>query len=156
MEIRKITKMNKKGFLVRTWVIAFLIFSSIFALFYLASQEMADDYGESDIVDETYRENYDQFNETGNDYRGIFQDISNGEGLSLVFSATIGVFRALFSTIKVTFASVGILDGVTESFMTDYGVPEGIANVIFPLVSSIVMVILIFAVISAVNRGNKL
>ena len=149
-------KMNKKGFLVRTWVVAFLIFSSVFALFFLASQELATDYSEESIIDDNYRENYDKFSDSAEDYRDIFQDISDGTGLELVFAATTGIFRALFSTVKVTFSSVAILDDLTESFMTDYGVPEGIANVIFPLISSLIVVILIFAIISAINRGNKI
>ncbi|MBD3252882.1 hypothetical protein GF386_04070 [Candidatus Pacearchaeota archaeon] len=148
--------MNKKGFLIRTWVIAFLIFSSVFALLFLASQSLAYDYGKDDIVDESYRENYDKFSETSEDYRDIFQDISDGSGLQLAFAATTGIFRALFTTVKVTFSSVSILDSMTSNIASDYGIPESISNVIFPLTSAIVVVILIFAVISAINRGNKL
>lgn len=155
--MKKLLK-NKKGeFKVRDWVIAFLIFTGIFALFFLASSDLITDYGEDTIIQDEYRDNYDQFTNISKDYRGLFSDMTNEDKglLKIIFGGT-GVFRALFDVIKITFASIATLDDITEQFMVDYGVPEGIANVIFPLISAILMVFLIFAIISSVNRGGKL
>jgi len=123
---------------------------------FLASQDFLESYGEDDLVDETYQENYDKFNETSGNYRTLFQDISDGSGLSLVFTATFGIFQALFDVVKLTFASVEVMDTITTNLVIDFGIPEEIANVIFPLISAIVSILLIFVVVSSINRGNKL
>jgi len=150
-------KSRKGEFLVRTWVMAILIFSAVFALLFLASSDLITNYGEETIIDNDYRANYDSFTNTSEDYRGLFTDMSDGSigVLDVIFGET-GVFRALFTTIKITFSSISIVDDTTSQFVQDFGVPEGIANVIFPLFSALLMVFLIFAIISSVNRGSKL
>jgi len=151
-------RLNKKGeMLVRTWVMAFLIFSGVFALLFLASSGLINDYDESEIIDSEYRDNYDKFTNVSEDYRGLFTEMSDGNSgiLDILFGQT-GVFRALFDVIKITFASVSTMDSITTDFVSDFGVPESIANVIFPLLSILLVVFLIFAIISSINRGSKL
>jgi len=157
-KLKQINKKRKKGeFLVRTWVISFLIFSGVFALLFLSSSSLINDYGESGIIDSQYRDNYDKFTNVSEKYRGLFTDISDGSSnaLEIIFGDT-GVFRAFFDVIHMTFASVNTLSALTTSFITDFGVPYGVASVIFPLAIAILMVFLIFAIISSVNRGAKL
>ena len=148
---------NKKGFLVRTWVVAFLIFSAAFALMFLSAKSMADEYGESSIIKQEYKDAYDTFSDTESTYPTLFNDLSSGKESSWgVLNTALEAMTALVDLVKITFNSVKVVDGVTTDFVSDFGVPESIANIIFPLISAILMVILIFAVISAINRGNKL
>lgn len=150
-------KMNKKAFLPRTWIIAFIIFSVVFTLLFLASQEFATDYNNSGVIDNTYRENYDKFSNVSEDYRDIFEDISddNSGALDIIFD-TVGIFQVFITTIRVTFSSILSLDDVAQNFMIDYGVPDEIAFVIFPLITALVVIVLIFSVISSLNRSNRL
>jgi len=159
MVIKRLNKLknDRRGFLVRTWVVAFLIFSATFALMFFAAQDLASDYGESDIIKDEYEDTYNVFDDTEDEYRGLFDSISEGgENKWGIIGTGLQAMTALVDLVKITFNSVRVVDGVTTDFVTDFGVPESIANIIFPLAAAIVMVILIFAVISAVNRGNKL
>ena len=149
---------NKGEFNLRVWVVSFLIFMAIFSLLFLSSQSFLDSYGEGDLVDESYQDNYDQFNETAGGFRTLFTDMSDSSTgiLDLVGVATIGVFKALMSVVQLTFASISILDDIVQQTFIDIGVPESIANIMFSLISAIIMILLIFVVISSINRGNPL
>jgi len=149
---------GKKGeFLIRKWVVAFFIFSAVFALLYASSTNLFANYDRDDLVNENYLDKYNQFSNQTAGYRSLFRDMSDESSgvLDILFGET-GVFRALFDLIRITFGSVGTLDTMTEDFMTDFGVPEEIANIVFPLLSAILIALLIFAIISSVNRGSKL
>jgi len=154
--IKEYTRWNKKGMLVRTWVIAFLVFSSIFGLLFLAAKDMANNYGVESIIQDDYQEKYDVFNKSSYQYRETYESIQEGTGLKLIFAEVTGIFSSFFDTIQITFGSVGIAQDITKDFVEDFGVPESIANIIFPLGIMIIMVFLIFAVISTLQQGNKL
>lgn len=152
---------NKKGAkTIQNFVIGFLIFSAVFAIVYLMANSMAEDYDETGIMKEEYSDTYNRFNETiyasGQGYRGLFDDLSddNSGVLEILFDA-VGVFKGFLNLIKITFGSVGVLDDVTSGFMEDIGMPETLANIVFPLISIIIAIVFIFAVINALNRGNE-
>lgn len=156
MKIKK--TQNKKGeFLIRNWVVAFLIFSSFFALMFVSSNNLFDRYDKEDLVNENYRITYDKFSNQTGEYRGLFSDMRDGQGgvLNVLFGDT-GIFQGLFDIIRITFGSLSTLDNMTEQFMQDFGVPKLISNIVFPLISGIIMVLLIFAIISSINRGSKI
>lgn len=151
---------NKKGeTLPRTWVMSILIFSAVFALLFLSSSDLINEYDEADIIDSDYRDNYDKFSDSAGKYRTLGEEMG-GEDTSIweilnPFSDA-GLVSGLIRTVEILFNSVGIIDDLTTDFVSDFGVPEGVANVIFPLISSLLVVFLIFAIISSVNRGSKI
>lgn len=156
--IRILLPKDKKGeFLIRNWVVAFLMFTGIFALLAVSSGSVLEKYDKTDYIDDDYRDNYDQFSNISEDYRGLFSEMTDGSSgvLEVVFGET-GIFRGFFDLIKIVFNSVGMLDDITTQFMEDFGVPEGISNIVFPLISAIVIILLIFSIISSVNRGAKI
>jgi len=150
---------DRRGFLPRTWVVSFLIFTAVFALLFVASQGFLTDYDAGGYIDSGYNESYNKFSEamgddsSGESFRDIQEGITDKTLLEQVLDGT--VFKAFIRTVKVTFAGLGIFDDITEDFTEDFGIPQQVAMIIFPLLSAIVLVILIFAVISAINRGNR-
>lgn len=151
-------KLKRKGeFLPRNWIVSLLIFFGIFALLALSSGSVLEKYGKTDYIDNEIKDNYDQFNNLSEDYRGLFQDMTNEDkGLLSIIFGDSGFFKGFISLIKLIWNSVSMLDNITANFMQDFGIPEGIANIIFPLVSAIVVVLLIFTIISSANRGSKI
>jgi len=148
---------NKKGILIRTWIISFLLFSGTCALLFSVSQNLADDYDRGSIIQDKYDENYNVFNETADDYRGLYEEMGEEDsGVLDILFGDAGIIRAVFSTITITFSSIKTINQVAVDFTEDFGVPRAIANIIFPLLLGIIMIIFIFAVISSINRGNKL
>jgi len=161
--LNKVLKDKKGQFQPSTWIIAFIIFTGVFALLFASSTDLINKYDKSNIVEDEYNNSYNKFNEVMNppdedsNYRGLFQDLTNSEsGMLEIIFGDAGIFKGLFTLVKLTFASVGTLDDMTTDFVSDFGVPEGIANIIFPLASAILSILLIFAVISSVNRGGRL
>jgi len=163
--LNKALKEKKGQFQPSTWIIAFLIFTGVFALLFLTSNDLINEYDRADIIEPSYNDSYNKYNEImvppedeaeGN-FSGLFQDMTNRESgvLNIIFGDA-GIFQGLFKLVQLTFASVDVLDNMTEDFVTDFGVPWSIAQVIFPLAISILTILLIFAVISSVNRGGRL
>lgn len=148
-------RMNKKAFLARTWVIALLLFSAVFALMFLASSDLLTDYDADRYIDEGYREHYDKYTNASEDVGEMFEIARSDEGLSLL-GAAVGLFSAVVSIIKITFGSLAIMGEQATNFATDFGVPTAIAGIFFPLIIAVMTVVLIFVLISAVNRGNKI
>ena len=147
---------NKKaGFLLRDWVIALLVMNAIIVLWYLASADLASDYNREEVIDPTFRTKYDSFTNTTDDVSGMYDEATSEEGLS-VLGAVTGVFRAVWGVVELTFGGLSTIEAQTASFASDYGVPETVSNVIFKLAIAIVVVMIVFVVISSINRGNKL
>ena len=153
--INKLLKKNKKGFLLRTWVMGFIIFSAVFALFYLMVEEQADIYDDSGLVDSDYSDHYDKFEETREDVDSMFETARDPEGFSLISSA-VAVFKATKGVITATCQSVFTVKDLGVDFMEDFGVPRSIAAVIFPLLSALLIIALVFIAISSVSGGNKI
>lgn len=155
---------NKKGKIKpSTWIISFLVFTGVFALLFVSSSSLLSKYDSSSLEDSSYEDSYNKFDEIMNpsgeedDFRGLFSDLTDSDtGMLDIIFGDAGIFRGLFTLIKLTFASIGTLDDMAVDFISDFGVPETIANIIFPLITSILVIILIFAVISSVNRGSEL
>lgn len=151
-------KNNKKGeFMLRTWVVSILIFTAIFTLLFLSSNDLIDEHGESNIIDNKYRSNYDKFSEISGDYETKFEDISEGtESNWGVIETGLEAMTVLVDVVRITFASVNVFDDIMVSAIDDFGIPREIAIVFIALISSIIAVLLIFVVISSVNRGSKI
>lgn len=153
-----ITKTKNKGeFLPRNWVVALLLFFGIFAILAVSSGSVLERYDKTEYVDEGFRDNYDQFENMSEDYRGLFTDMTNEDkGLLTIIFGDSGIFKGFISLIKLIWNSVSMLDDITIQFMEDFGVPETIASVFFTLLSAIVVVLLIFSIISSANKGSKI
>ena len=146
---------NKKGWVARDYLIATLLFSGVIVLMYLMVGSMADSYGNTSIVDAKFRSNFDNFQNNTERITKIFDAASSKEGLSLLQAAEV-VFGATFSVISLIFSSLYDV-GVQIFHFTEYfGVPAEVSGVIFPLVLSILTVMLVFIIISAVNKTEKL
>jgi hypothetical protein len=146
---------NKKGWTTRNYLIATLVFSGIIVMMYLMVASIADDYSNPSIVDENFRANFDQFQNNTQDISDIFTAASSKEGLSLLVAAEI-IFGATFSVIGIIFSSVGTVGIQISNFAQYFGIPTEVANIIFPLTLAALTIMIVFIVISAVNRTEKL
>jgi hypothetical protein len=50
--------MNKKGLTARNWIIALILFTGLFTLGTLMAADLANNYGNSDILDDSINERY--------------------------------------------------------------------------------------------------
>ena len=107
---------DKRGFLLRSWVVGFVLFSAVFALFFVINTNFSDEYDSSDIISGEYNSSYNVISNITGDYDPVFEGLgSEDSGLWKFIGGDAGVLSAVFKTIKVTFASVEVLDSVTKS-----------------------------------------
>lgn len=144
---------NKKGFLARTWVTAFITGIAIFSLGYFMVFGLATEYDNIDVIDENFQSTYNKYSELEGDVHSMFGEASSKEGLSVVGTFTT-LFSATFTIIQLIFASLLMPGAMLKQFALDVGAPSVIANIIFTLPLIIITVIIVLVVISSISKGK--
>lgn len=147
--------MNKKGFLMRDWLIGIILFSAIAALGYLTSYSLAIDYDQAKIIDPTFQENYDKFNDQAHLIATSFNSTTGTSGLSFI-NAVDGVFTASLTVINLGLSSISTFSSQLFSFGELLGIPDEISAIILACLIVAVTIVLIFVVISSASRGSPL
>jgi hypothetical protein len=152
-------KKDKRGFLMRTWVISSILFVTLFSLFYVGFSDMANEYDSNDLVDSNYNTNYNKYDELiesdGESYSDIFESMTDGSGFDIL-DTIVGLPKVFLKTTKLALSSVGIMSGVADDFSQDFGIPEEVSNIIWGSIIVIISIMLIFAIISSVSRSNRI
>ncbi len=145
--------MDKKGYLTRDFVIAGIFLMGIIAIMILMVQSVADNYNNSDLIDEDFSANYDKLSNVTDNVGTILETTRSGSGLSFkgAFDATFG---AAFTAIQLVFSTLGLMQNVFINFATDFGIPTAIANILFIVGFSIIAVTLIYVWLSSISRGK--
>lgn len=145
---------NKKGISVQTWVIASILFSGIFALFILSIGSFAEQYDASgNVVDSELEARYNKLDNFTSQVERIKDTVQQPEGLSL-----IGEFRVLFSStlgvLNTVLSSINLIPSIIGNFAEDFGIPSQVVNVFFIIATSILTVLIIFAILNA-GSGSR-
>jgi len=148
-------KMNKKGWVARDFIIAMLIFSGTLALFVVMISNLANDYGNTNIISPEFSQKFDKFSENV-DTGGEMWAASSGEGgLSLVGTADL-LFFSTFKVISLVFDSVSLAWTQMAEFGEFFGIPSVISNIFVGLIFSILTVMIVFIIISSIRSGREL
>jgi len=153
MDIKNLKK-NKKGeFLARHWFVVLILFGVFIALGGLMVSDMADNYNEPDIEDESFADNYDTVSSTNEDITQMRESVEGKSGRQTI-SPYITMFKSTFTAIDVVMSSFSNANAVTKNMAQDMGIPPEVANIIFPAIITIIIGLIIFVIISAVSRGR--
>jgi len=144
---------NKKAFLARTWMIAFITGVAVIALSYLMAQGLATEYDNIDVIDPTFRTTYDRYSDLQGDVDSMFEEASSEEGLTVVGTLTV-LFGATFTIIQLIFGSLLLPGAMLRQFSLDVGAPAAVANILFTLPLVIITVMIVLVIISSVSRGR--
>lgn len=147
--------MNNKGFAVQSWVVGLILMSSIIALAYLMVGGLAIDYNASGVVDPSFSENYNKLNENTEDITDMWTATTNKSGLNLINTADI-LLSSTFSIIQIVFGGVKTFSTQVASIPEDFDVPTSVTNILIGTLIAVIVVGIIFGVINAVNKTNKL
>ena len=145
--------MNKKGFVARDFIIATILFSGVIALFTLAVASLADDYGNSNVVNPEFADNFDRLEETTDRATSMFDATSSESGLSLVGVFDV-LFTATFAVISLVFNAVSSVGTQLLGFSEFFGIPNEVAGVFFTIILAILSVLIVFIIISSVSRRD--
>ena len=146
---------NKKGWVAQDYVIALILFSAIVGLLYLGVGSIATDYNTPGIVDPSFKENYDEFNNQTATIGAMWNATSSKGSLNL-FSGTDIFLKSTFSVVSLIFGSIGSLTRQVTHIQTDFGVPDVIWGVVSIIFMATITILLIFAVVNALNKAGPL
>lgn len=146
---------NKKAFSTMNFVIAMLLFSGVVALFVLAVGSLANEYENTNVINEDFSAQFDKFEEDTARTQEMWNATTGEGGLSLVGSVEI-LFFSTFRVIQLVFSSV--VEAGTQLFSLGeyFGIPSTVSAIFFALIATALTVIIIFRVLSFVKGGRDL
>jgi len=145
--------MNKKGFIARDFVVATILFSGFLTLMVMGVGSLANDYGNSNIINEEFSNQFNKFDDTTQNAKDIYNSANSKEGISflgsfdVLFSSTFTIFALIFNAVTSTGSQ---LLGFSEFF----GIDSGVAGVFFTILLSTLSIIIVFIIISSVSRRD--
>jgi hypothetical protein len=148
--------LNKKEgeLLARDYVVILVLFGVVVALLYLVTADMASNYNVPNMTDANFQKNYDTLSSSTDSIYKIQTSLNSSEGMSTV-SPYFYTFKATFSIISILLGSFSSVNTVFSNFAIDFGVPSIIANIFFPAVVVIMIVVLIFIIVGSIN-GHRI
>ena len=146
--------MNKKGFLTRDIIITGLLFTGIVSLFVIAIGGVADNYDNTEIINDQFSENYDKLSEIAGNVDIARNSTQKGEGITFLGTFDV-VFSATFTVIKMVFNTLDLYGDISANFISDFTfLDAGVVKVLFLVGLAIITTILVFVWISAISRGK--
>jgi hypothetical protein len=147
---------NKKGWTGLDFLIGLIVFGGSIGLFVLMVGSLANDYDNSEIIDEEFSDNFDKFSETTEIAEDIYETMNkqNGTGLTLVGTADL-FFTGGFGVINLLFSSITTATTILFTFPTYFGMDTTASVIMMTMIFSILTISIVFIVINSL-RGNKL
>ena len=145
---------NKKGFLWRDFIIAFILFSAVITLFVLFVGGISGEYDAAErIVSPTFSENYDRLTEVTRVVNQSRAESVSDEGLSFLGTLST-IFRSTVTVIRLGFASLTSFGEVGNNLASDFGLELSVISVLLIVGLSIITTILVFVWLSSISRGR--
>jgi len=146
--------MIKKGFLTRDIVITGLLFTGIVALFVIAIGAIADNYNNTEIINEQFSGNYDKLTDIADNVEIMRGSSQSSQGLSFLETFDV-VFSSTFTVIRMVFATLDLFGSMAANFIADFTFLDAqVVKILFIVGLSIITVILVFVWISSISRGK--
>lgn len=143
------------SWVMKDYVIAIILFSTVVALGYIMLNGLATDYSNTDIVDPKFSENYNKLSETTQVAENIRESISSEEGLGLIGTTEI-LLKGTFSVINLVLSSLTTLASQVFQMAITFEIPSEISGVILVAFLAIITVSIIFIIINYVNRSGRM
>ncbi len=148
-------RMNKKGFAMKDFLIAGLLFTAVIIFFTIGIADMQGNYpSNQNIVSEAFEENYNKLIEQTTSLALMKNTSLSGEGLTFrgAFDVTFGSF---FTIMQLTFSTLDLFGNMWTSITTDFPFVDSLVlNNFMVLGLAMITIIIIFALINAVGRNK--
>lgn len=147
--------MNKGGWTAKDYTVSLILFSAVIALAYLMVGALAVDYGSPEIVNENFQEHYNKLEENTNTAADMLSATSSSGGLSLIGTFEI-LLSSTFSIINLVLGSFAVVGSQVAHIGSDFGIPTQVTAILLTVFLSIITVSIVFIVINAVNKTDRL
>ena len=144
----------KKGYIIRDFVIAGLLFTGIISMFVLFLAGMSAEYNQPDLVSSSFSSNYDKLGEISDKVEIMRSTSAAGEGLSLVGAFDIA-FTATFTVIQLVFSTLALAGSLPAKIIVDFTfIDSAVAANFFVLGLAVITTTIVFVWVSSVSRGK--
>ena len=148
---------NKKAeFGLQKFMIAMLLFSAVFALFYIYVADMSTTYEDyaNPIIDPAFDDSFNKFGDTKSDISGMYAEMRGEEGFTFLGGAQI-ILRSFLGVIQFGYSSIADLSTLLANFGSTYGIPAEISEIILNVVFGGIAVTIVILIINAIaTRGS--
>jgi hypothetical protein len=147
---------NVKGFLLRDFIIAGVLFSGVVAIVVLMIFGMSENYPSSDLSNPAFSGRYNNLNTQTESIELIRNTTLSNEGLTFQGAFNVA-FGSTFTAIRVIFGSLNLFSSMTANFIQDssgLNLDPRIITILMTMFISIVCVVLLFVWLSSVARGR--
>lgn len=152
--INKIKFIQKKGFLLRDFVVVGLMFGLVVALFIIQVASVANNYNNQDIVTPEFAEHYSRLETNLEKLDTSYSAVKGTGGVNLIGAFNIA-FNSVFTVIIMVWDGIMIYTGMASNIAGDFSFLDQSTILVF-LTSIIGMLTtyLIFIWLSSVSRGK--
>jgi len=148
---------NKKGWLLRDFVIVGIIFGIILSLFLFGVADIASNYNDDTMISQSFSDHYSNLQTNLNQLNNANQAVqggSSGQGLNLIGTFNVA-FNSVFTVIVMVWDGLLIYTGMASNISNDFTFLDH--NVIMVFMSGLIAILtsyLIFVWLSSVSRGK--
>jgi len=143
---------TEKGFLVRDWVSAFIVFVAISSLCFAAIYGIGNKYDKQDVIDSDFNSTYNKMSEMKQNTEDIRTAVVNKSGLSLVTGVGTTFIKGTSTVVQIVVDSLTLPGRMMKKVADLSGAPDIVGDIFFALPLLLMTIIVIFLVISALNR----
>ena len=145
---------NKKGFLLRDFIVVGIIFGVVISLYIVQVASVADNYGNMDIISSDFAAHYDKLQEMSGNLDKSTDAVQGSSGLNLVGAFNVA-FNSVFTVIVMVWDGLTIYGTMGTHLAEDFSFLD--YNTIKILIGGIIAILttyLIFVWLSSVTRGK--
>lgn len=145
---------NKKGWLIRDFVIVGLIFGLVTGLFVILVASTANQYNNAEIISPEFAAHYSKLSTNLAQLNTANQAVQGAGGLNLIGAFNVA-FNSVFTVIAMVWDSILVYTGMAGNIASDFSfLDSGTILMFFGAVIAMLTAYLIFIWLSSVSRGK--
>jgi len=152
--INNIEFKQKKGFLLRDFVIVGIIFGMVIAFYIIQVASVAQNYNNQDIITPEFAQHYSKIQTNLDQLNSANRAVQGTGGLNLIGTFQVA-FNSIFTVIVMVWDGILIYTGMASNISQDFTFLDSSTILLF--LSGIIAIIttyLIFVWLSSVSRGK--
>ena len=145
---------QKKGWLLRDFVIVGIVFGLIIALYVVSVASVADNYNNHDIISANFANYYSKLSTNLQQLDTSYKAVQSPGGLNLIGTFNVA-FNSVFTVIVMVWDGIAIYTGMAGNMSSDFSfLDQSTVLLLFGGIIAIITAYLIFVWISSVTRGK--
>lgn len=145
---------QKKGWLLRDFVIAGILFGIVVALFIIQVASVANNYNNQDIISQSFSQHYNKLSTNLAQLDSANKAVQGSGGLNLIGTFNVA-FNSVFTVIVMVWDSIAIYTGMAGNIAGDFTFLDASTMLIFiTAIIACLTAYLVFIWLSSVSRGK--